>query len=194
MSWTLLDGEEQNARHPDTFVIPQRSRRESLKTGEIVEFTLRGQGASQAINRGEPVRAVLRQALRRFGPRLLRPGPTNTGSSRPPSRPPAAGPRPGPPGGAETRRQAQRWSTIATELDRELRTLKNRHAARSVRHPSAAEVSAAVAGPHRTAGGHRASSAKRSGSEPVQVVLPRAHLRAGPVRNSRSRARARGWR
>lgn len=42
----------------------------------------------------------------------------------------------GGPGTAETRRQAQRWSTLATELDRELRTLKDRHATRSV-SPSA---------------------------------------------------------
>lgn len=38
MAWTLLDGEAQNARHPDTFHIPTRSRREGLAAGEIVKL------------------------------------------------------------------------------------------------------------------------------------------------------------
>lgn len=41
----------------------------------------------------------------------------------------------GTPGSAEVRRQAQRWSSLATELDRELRTLKNRRAVSSVSPP-----------------------------------------------------------
>lgn len=38
MAWSLLDGEARNAQSPDTFFIPERSRRERLQTGQIVKL------------------------------------------------------------------------------------------------------------------------------------------------------------
>lgn len=38
MAWSLLDGEAQNGLYPESFLIPERSRREKLEPGEIVKL------------------------------------------------------------------------------------------------------------------------------------------------------------
>jgi hypothetical protein len=52
--WRLLSGEEQNSRHPDTFPIPSRHARESLKTGDGAQlmFDIETREGGRLIDRG----------------------------------------------------------------------------------------------------------------------------------------------
>lgn len=40
--YTLLDAEQQNAEHPETFWIPEKADRQSLKPGQIVKCIFQG--------------------------------------------------------------------------------------------------------------------------------------------------------
>jgi hypothetical protein len=52
--WTLLSGEERQARHPDTFSIPDRSERESLSPGDAAKllFDIETREGGRVIDRG----------------------------------------------------------------------------------------------------------------------------------------------
>lgn len=47
MSWTIVNGEERHAQHPDTFEIPAERDRKSLRVGDFAKICLEGGEAGE---------------------------------------------------------------------------------------------------------------------------------------------------